>query len=272
MKRYSYINKVREWVKGVLPFGILCLIPLCCSCSHIADDEQLIYVKPETAKRTVLLEDFTGQKCVNCPKGTEVIEQLQEAYGDNIVAVGIYSGDFGKLPNGSLLPLTTTTGCEYFDNYVKGYGQPIGMVNRKAPLNYPDWMTAVRNEIAKPASIELSLTASINGNTINICVNETALSTNIKGKLQVWVLEDGITTLQFMPDGSANKNYVHNHVFRTAVNGTWGEDVTLKVGEEQTQNMSQTISADWNTQNLSIVAFVYNDNGVEQAIKTKVTQ
>ncbi len=25
--------------------------------------------------------------------------------------------------------------------------------------------------------------------------------------------------------------YVHNHVFRAAVNGTWGEDVTVDEGE-----------------------------------------
>ena len=82
---------------------ILTLLPLFFACSHIADDEQLIYVAPNipddpnpnsptSTLRTVLLEDFTGQKCVNCPKGTKVIEQLQEAYGDYFIAVGIHGG------------------------------------------------------------------------------------------------------------------------------------------------------------------------------------
>jgi hypothetical protein len=47
------------------------------ACNHIDESERLIYVKPEAAKRVVLLEDFTGQRCVNCPKGTEVFDQLQ---------------------------------------------------------------------------------------------------------------------------------------------------------------------------------------------------
>jgi hypothetical protein len=36
------------------------------------------------------------------------------------------------------------------------------------------------------------------------------------------------------------------------------------------QTLTQAVDASWNTANLSIVAFVYNDNGVEQAVKTKV--
>ena len=54
------------------------ILLLLTACSNIGEDERLIYVKPEPAKRVVLLEDFTGQRCVNCPKGTEVIEQLQQ--------------------------------------------------------------------------------------------------------------------------------------------------------------------------------------------------
>ena len=74
-----------------------------------------------------------------------------------------------------------------------------------------------------------------------------------------------------MPDGSINKGYVHNHVLRTAVNGTWGEAIHLAAGEQKTQQLTQAISSDWNAEKLSIVAFVYNDNGVEQAIKTNIT-
>ena len=49
-----------------------------------------------------------------------------------------------------------------------------------------------------------------------------------------------------------------------------GEDFTVKEGETKTQTYQQTVDAKWNTENLSIVAFVYNGNGVEQAVKVKV--
>jgi hypothetical protein len=66
--------------------SLICL--LFAACDHIDENDRLIYVEPESVKRCVLLEDFTGQKCVNCPRGTEVIEQLQETYPDNVIAVG----------------------------------------------------------------------------------------------------------------------------------------------------------------------------------------
>ena len=63
--------------------------------------------------------------------------------------------------------------------------------------------------------------------TLTTTVGADGVNGTVNGKLQVWIVEDGVKALQMMPDGSANKEYVHNHVFRAAVNGTWGEDVTF---------------------------------------------
>ena len=63
------------------------------ACSNIDESERLIYVEPAHVARAVLIEDFTGQRCVNCPNAVAEIERLQEAYGEeNVIAVGIHSG------------------------------------------------------------------------------------------------------------------------------------------------------------------------------------
>ena len=94
----------------------------------------------------------------------------------------------------------------------------------------------------------------------------------MKGKLQLWVVEDGIVASQ-IDHGSLKKEYVQNHVFRAAVNGTWGEDVTLKPQINQTKTASIAIKDNWNAANLHIVAFVYNDkDGVLQAQKAEVVK
>ena len=51
------------------------------ACSNIDEDERLIYVKPAAVERSVLLEDFTGQRCVNCPLAADEIAKLHEQYG-----------------------------------------------------------------------------------------------------------------------------------------------------------------------------------------------
>ena len=246
------------------------------ACDHIDDNDRLIYVEPETVKRCVLLEDFTGQKCVNCPRGTKVIEQLQEAYGEGIIAVGIHSGPLGFKGNATALGLATDLGDEYYNHWQLEY-QPVGLINRHGAVNYTDWMTKVREEMTKTSTIDMSLEASLSGNQITINVTETSLGDTYNGKLQIWVLEDSITATQTRHDPIDDdnvtindKNYVHNHVLRCAVNGSWGESVTLAAGEPKTQTYQQAVDAAWNAAHLSIVAFVYNDNGVEQAIRKVV--
>jgi hypothetical protein len=245
------------------------------ACDHIDDNDRLIYVEPETVKRCVLLEDFTGQKCVNCPRGTKVIEQLQEAYGEGIIAVGIHSGPLGFKGNATALGLATDLGDEYYNHWQLEY-QPVGLINRHGAVNYTDWMTKVREEMTKTSTIDISLDALLSGNQITITVSEWSIAA-YDGKLQIWVLEDSITATQTRHDPIDDdnvtindKNYVHNHVLRCAVNGSWGESVTLAAGEPKTQTYQQAVDAAWNAAHLSIVAFVYNDNGVEQAIRKVV--
>ena len=64
-------------------FTILTLAALMmASCDEVDPQDRLIYVEPPEVSRAVLIEDFTGQYCVNCPRATEEIERLIEEYGD----------------------------------------------------------------------------------------------------------------------------------------------------------------------------------------------
>jgi hypothetical protein len=64
---------------------------------------------------------------------------------------------------------------------------------------------------------------------------------------------------------------MHNHVFRDAINGTWGEDVTLTLGEQKViEHKDFTLDVAWKPENLSVVAFVYNNDGVLQAAQCEV--
>lgn len=258
LKRYTYII-----------ISSICLIMA--ACDHLSEDERLIYEKPEPAQRVVLLEDFTGQRCSNCPKATDVIEQLQETYGNALVAVGIHGGPLAFAGNAKVVGLKTDVGDEYY-NYWKLEYQPVGLVNRHAPVNYPEWADAVKTELAKPAPLQLEGIASIEDNAIMVEIYAGGTDGTVTGKLQVWLLEDGIESLQLMPDGSANQGYIHNHVLRTAVNGTWGEDFAIREGEIEMRNMKQPLEPNWNPEKLSIVAFVYNESGVQQATRFKVKE
>ena len=247
----------------------ICLVLV--ACDYIPEDERLIYEKPEPAQRIVLLEDFTGQRCPNCPKATDVIELLQESYGENVVAVGIHGGPLAFAGNAKVLGLKTDTGDEYYNHWHLEY-QPVGLINRHNPVNYTEWVSIVKEELAKPAPLRLSGDTFLSDGVIHILVDAEGTDGTVTGKLQVWVLEDGIKSLQLMPDGTANQEYIHNHVFRIAVNGAWGEDISVNEGEHVQRSMTQTLEPNWNPEKLSIVAFVYTENGVQQVTRFQLKE
>ena len=249
------------------------------SCSNIDEGDRLIYVKPAEVGRAILIEDFTGQKCINCPTGTEIINSIVETYGeDNVIAVGIHSGPLGFAGNSKTVGLMTDTGNEYYTRWDKEnkMGQPWVVFNRKTSpdSHYNNWAAMVGTIISEKANLSVKIANAYDAatRTLTTTVRADGVNGTVNGKLQVWIVEDGVKALQMMPDGSANKEYVHNHVFRAAVNGTWGEDVTVKEGETTTKQYSYVLPEAWNADNIAVVAFVYNDGGVENVAKKHLVE
>lgn len=244
------------------------------SCSNIDEGDRLIYVKPAEVGRAILIEDFTGQKCINCPTGTEIINGIVDTYGeDNVIAVGIHSGPLGFAGNSKTPGLMTDTGNEYYTRWDKEnkMGQPWVIFNRKTSpdSHYNNWAAMVGTIISEKANLSVKIANAYDAATRTLTTTVGAFGTNgtVNGKLQVWIVEDGVNALQMMPDGKPNKEYMHNHVFRAAVNGTWGEDVTVKEGETTTKQYQYVLPEAWNADNIAVVAFVYNDGGVENVAK-----
>lgn len=251
------------------------------SCSNIDEGDRLIYVKPAEVGRAVLIEDLTGQRCINCPDGTNIINGIIQTYGeDNVIAVGIHSGPLGFKGNAKRVGLMTDTGDEYYKYWANGtnLGQPSAIFNRKkgkGPIdNYNNWAAEVGRIISEKANLSVDIANAYDAKTRTLTTKVGAFGVNgtVSGKLQVWIVEDGVKAFQMMPDGSANQEYIHNHVFRAAVNGTWGEDITVKEGETTSNDYSYVLPETWNADNISVVAFVYNGNGVENVAKKHIVE
>lgn len=249
------------------------------SCSNIDEGDRLIYVKPAEVGRAVLIEDLTGQRCINCPTGTDIINGIIQTYGeDNVIAVGIHSGPLGFTGNSKRVGLMTDTGDEYYTYWANGtnLGQPSAIFNRKkGPSdNLNNWAAEVGLIISEKANLSIDITNAYDAKKRELTTKVGAFGVNgtVNGKLQVWIVEDGIKAMQMMPDGSANQEYIHNHVFRAAVNGAWGEEVTVKESETTSKDYSYVLPETWNADNISVVAFVYNGKGVENVAKKHIVE
>lgn len=243
------------------------------ACDQVKDDERYIELPAVEAQRVVLLEEFTGQKCVNCPDAHRVIEALEEKYGENLIVVSIHGGGdaFSYSEDKVSFGLRNEQGQAYCDAY--GIASlPAGVVNRASGVqNYDKWETAIRSELARPSSLEIELASelSADGAAAEIAVTLTPHA-NLNARLQLWAIESGIVARQLSSSGSI-PDYEHNNVFRAAINGPDGEAVGLTIREPQTYAYTLPIKDKWKAENIEIVAFVYTpSDGVIQAAKSSL--
>lgn len=259
--------------KAILP--ILASITLI-SCNDIASDERYLSQASVEAQRAVLVEDFTGQNCVNCPAAHKILEKLCEQYGDKLIPVSIHAGGFGiSVESTRYTGLMTPEGNIYNDAW--GINEwPKGVINRHgAPSNAYDWASAVRTELARPASLAIDLEAGLDDNETLVTASVTLRPTSdIKGNLQVWILEDNIVAFQKDDELGRIPDYVHNHVYRASVNGVGGEPIELQSMIHRKLNFTIPVRDNehehWEPHNLSVVAFVYDNSGVQQCARAYV--
>lgn len=239
------------------------------ACDRIEGEERLIYVKPAEARRTVLVEDFTGQKCVNCPVATNILHEIVETYGqENVIPVAIHCGPFG-LANAQ--GLVTEAGKSYWSAFFSDtQGQPVAKINRGNSIDdYNTWAAYVSEELSRPTGVTITLTTDYDEDTRELIVNTQVVGQAGSGqKLQLWLVEDSIVAIQALPAGGTDRQYVHNHVLRDALNGEWGESITLD--GTATASHTYTLDEKFNAGNCQIVAFTYDNSGVSQAKKVPV--
>lgn len=265
--------------KSIYALAVVASAVAFAACDEVDEADRFKEMPAQESKRNVLVEEFTGQRCTNCPDAHAALAALSEQYGSNLVVVGIHAGSFG-VADGAIpgfVGLKTTEGQQYADRWgdLDKVGYPIAGFDRRgdaSPLNSGDWSTLIYNEIGRPANLDIELSAHLTA------ANEIEINTTLnpydelKGKLQLWVVEDSIVSFQ-INHGTTVRNYVHNHVFRSSANGTMGEDVDLHIQMPVKNTCTIPVKDEWNTNHLHIVAFVYNDaEGVLQAQKAEVVK
>lgn len=241
---------------------------LAASCDNISEPDRIQEVEIAPAQRMVVLEEFTGQNCTNCPEGHDIVHSILDVYPDAFIPVSIHASSFAISEDAG--GLGTPEGAEYY----LSNGQPAlpsGVVNRQSGnLDRSDWTAAVSRIISleTPLTIGLKATLDEGGENIDIAVNLLSTS-QLDGNLQLWILEDNITGYQ-LDHGVPTFAYTHNHVLRGAANGTWGEPVSLAEFEPIDVTNTTAVKSSWNPDNLVVVAFLYNDSGIVNATRVAV--
>lgn len=240
---------------------------LMAACSTIEPEDRLQSIPPlaeSQIRRNVLIEDFTGQHCPNCPTAATVIEQQEALYGSHVVCVSIHSGGTSLGTR-----LRTTYGQERF--LLLGDAslpQPAVQVDRCSEIltggpGVTNGLSPIlRNRLQRTTTIALSDFQAEKTGEDQYTLSLNAMSTiNENIDLQIWVTEDNIISDQSMPDGSVNKNYLHQNVLRATATPNDGIRLNLKAGTPQPVSQELTTKSNWKTENIRLVVIASRPSG-----------
>jgi len=238
------------------------------SCDIIKESDRLIPITGENVReKKVLLIEFTDQNCKNCLNATAEINKLSERFSDTIVVVSIHAN---PLP----FPLITKEGNEY-EQHFQAEDHPAGIIDGGVTGKYMShdpqmWGGFIIDRLKTEPDAYINLATAFDETTkeITLEVQLTGNKSLSNVKLQLWIIENNIKQWQLMLDGARNNDYIHNHVFRASINGTWGE--TFSIGESEKKDFSYTyiLSSAWKPEDIAIVGFVYRPD-TDETINTQ---
>lgn len=220
-------------------------------------------------KRFVLVEEFTGHKCNNCPESAEFIEELSSARGNAMIAVSIHAGVFAEpLPGDKFNTDFRTPAGDIYDEDFEVLSYPRAMISRRTV----DGNIAIRDnkwEAEIDAILNTSAVADIE--IRNLLGDKNAIESrviinwlqNIEEplNLQLFFIEDKVVDWQEdrRKDPIAVPDYEHRHVLRQAINGTFGQSL-----EQAVANTSDTVVVSYpipsnviEVNNCTVVAFIF---------------
>ena len=185
--------------------------------------------------KSILLEEFTGIHCGNCPQGHEIARNLMNA-NENAYSIAIHSGYYAvplgnepdfRIPEGEMIDIE-------LDAY--NFGYPCGTVNRHPfggdmIVGRGDWIDCAKTIHAEEAPVNILLTATFDGSNRKLSVKAEGYYplevTEPSHWLNIVVIENNIVGPQSGIGGGLN--YVHNRMLRAFITPmnekAWGEEI-----------------------------------------------
>lgn len=244
-------------------------------------------VSLEAQDRRVLIEEFTGVRCVNCPAGAAAIQRLIDQHEGRVVAVSVHAGFFARPYAESRYDFRTTDGDQLQSYLGEPFGYPTAVVNRRQfdgerdlQLGQSLWPGYVEAELAVPPEVYLDISTgydpAIRELVLTVVVEAAEDIQPADVRLTVALIENGVVDRQLTPEGEKD-DYVHNHVLRDIITPYDGQqlETPLSMGENRSYSFETSLPPDWQAGQCLIVAFVHSggeDKRVLQALEAGVTE
>lgn len=243
--------------------------------------DTLYFVDSVTVKtKQVLLEEFTGHKCVNCAGASMAAHELSEANDHKLIIYGVHAGYYAEpdLTGEYTTDFRCETGNELHADF-QVIANPIGTVNRvsysgSVLVGEGSWEASVTDELGKPNVIDLKVLNIYypNLDTIQIKVT-TTFHQALPGsyKLVVYIAEDNIIAPQKNNEEAVGPtpdwlDYEHRNILRDAITPTYGTSISgsaIVAEVPYEQNLTYLINENWVAANCNLIVYVIDEVSLE---------
>ena len=261
-------------------------------------NEWPIFSENTNTNRNVLIEDFTGHKCVFCPAAADLAHALHEADPSRVYIASIHAGpdgigDFQSVsPPDYPLDFTNPEGVEiglYFGENDGGFpGNPRGTVNRfnnGTIFQSPTQWTSMVNDQLSSNNLKINIQSELNyyeetkGAFLHVELDPVDANVAENLGITVYLLEDSLVGDQKMSDNSHNSNYIHRDIHRGNLNASaFGRPVSSEDlnGDKYYINYSfivpNQLDGQYNASNMHLLIYAFNTETWEiyQVVKQKI--
>ena len=238
---------------------------------------------PSTStERTIVIEDYTGHFCNNCPDAAVIAHDIESANPERAFVLSIHSGGatdpFQYTSSSHPTDFTTQAGLDYTLDIPGFFGNPSGMINRVYPSGASSlwqfstsWAANAQailddNVLTANIQVQSTLYPETGGLFVHYEV-EAIQDLDDNTKIIVLLVERKVVAAQTINNGTTNPDYEHHNVLSGSVNSSYGDAIgTLASGEKHKGfvinglseiSKNRTVNADGGN-DLSIMTLVIN--------------
>ncbi len=270
-----------------LPFGILLVLFLfnLSACEEVPPEINPIggggVDTSSISNRKVLIEEFTGVRCVNCPAGSAVIQDLKDQYGERLVVVAVHAGFFSPPYPESQVDFRTPESDAILNLLGQPLGYPSAVVNRKLIEGEDDlqlgsslWPGFIAQELERPAPVEISLahTFDPSDRSLELEVEIQAIEELPPDEilLSVILTETDISDVQLTPNGK-QADYVHKYNLRDMLTAPTGSLITAELNNSglALRNYFASVPNTWIAENITLVVLVHRAGDSREVLQVE---
>lgn len=249
----------------------------------LLDTTYTITTLPAAQQRVVLIEDFTGVRCINCPDGHEQAANIEAANPGRVIAVSLHSDFLGVAYTGQ--PELRIPEAQSLENLLgPAPAKPVAAIDRvlfngeTSILQFlQQWSGRTNERLTQnvPVNIEIENTLETLGTSRNLKIKIKATylqNITADNRLTIMLAEENVVAAQLTNSG-VDSNYIHKNVVRAFLTRFNGDVLTAELTsgrvfekEYKLNNLPQN----WKLNDLKVVAFIHEFVASKEVQQTQV--